>query len=112
MSIAYQVTGTGVLDFVVSAALSFPIDLLWDDPGFVRFANRLGHFSRTVWCEHRGMGASGGNFSDQLIEDIADGDLTAVLDAAGCEQVVLLGMSGGGARPFGMQRRILSGSGP
>ncbi len=96
-SIAYQVTGAGGLDFVVSSALSFPIDLLWEDPGFVRFARRLGRFSRTVWCEYRGMGASGGNFRDQLAEDVADADLTAVLDAAGCAQVVLLGMSGGGA---------------
>jgi class 3 adenylate cyclase/pimeloyl-ACP methyl ester carboxylesterase len=97
VSIAYQVTGTGALDFVVSSALSFPIDLLWEDSGFVRLAKRLGRFSRTVWCEYRGMGASGGSFQDGLIEEIADADLTAVLDAAGCERVVLLGMSGGGA---------------
>jgi class 3 adenylate cyclase/pimeloyl-ACP methyl ester carboxylesterase len=97
VSIAYQVTGTGALDFVVSSALSFPIDLLWEDPGFVRFAKRLGHFTRTIWCEYRGMGASGGNFQDGLAEETADADLTAVLDAASCERVVLLGMSGGGA---------------
>src|SRR5271167_2714719 len=97
VSVAYQVTGTGELDFVVSSALSFPIDLLWEDPGFVRFAKRLGHFTRTIWCEYRGMGASGGNFQDGLAEETADADLTAMLDAASIERVVLLGMSGGGA---------------
>ncbi len=97
VSIAYQVTGTGTLDFVVSSALSFPIDLLWEDPGFVRFAKRLGHFTRTIWCEYRGMGASGGSFQDGLAEETADADLTAVLDAVNSERVVLLGTSGGGA---------------
>jgi len=97
VSVAYQVTGTGELDFVVSSALSFPIDLLWEDPGFVRFAKRLGHFTRTIWCEFRGMGASGGDFEDGLAEETADADLTALLDAARFERVVLFGTSGGGA---------------
>ena len=97
VSIAYQVTGTGAVDFVVSSALSFPIDLLWEDPGFVRFAKRLGRFTRTAWCEYRGMGASGGNFHDGLVEETADADLTAVLDTIGFERVVLFGTSGGGA---------------
>jgi len=96
VSIAYQVTGDGPLDLMFVRASTFPIDLLWDDPSFLRVARRLGGFSRTVWFEARGMGASGGNFEDRFDEEIADGDLTAVLDAAGCERVVLVATSYGG----------------
>jgi class 3 adenylate cyclase len=97
VSIAYQVTGEGPLDLVFLAGLSFPIDLWWEDPGCRRFAKRLGGFSRTVWCEGRGTGASGGDYLDGLVEEIADGDLTAVLDTVGCKRVVLLGVGNAGA---------------
>jgi class 3 adenylate cyclase len=96
VSIAYQVTGDGPLDLVFLPASTFPIDLLWDEPSFVRVARRLRGFSRTVWCEARGMGASGGDFHDRFVEEIVDADLTAVLDAVGCERVVLVGTSYGG----------------
>jgi len=96
VSIAYQVTGDGPLDLVFLPASPSPIDLLWDEPNFVRLARRLGGFSRTVWCEARGMGASGGNYQDRFVDEIVDADITAVLNAVGCEQVVLLGTSYGG----------------
>jgi class 3 adenylate cyclase len=95
-SIAYQVTGDGPLDLVFLQASTFPIDLLWDEPSFARVARRLRGVSRTVWCEARGMGASGGNFQDRFVEEIVDADLTAVLDAVGSERVVLVGTSYGG----------------
>ena len=73
------------------------IDLLWEDPGFAHFVKRLRGFSRSVWCEGRGLGASGGDLFDAFVGEVADADATAVLDAAGCEQVVLVGAGGGGA---------------
>jgi len=91
VSISYQVNGDGPPDLVFSPTSGFLIDLYWDEPGFVRFARRLGKFSRAVWWEGRGNGASGGNISDRVVEEIVDGDLTAVLDAARCERVVLVG---------------------
>jgi class 3 adenylate cyclase len=96
VSIAYQVTGDGPLDLVFPAAMTLPVDLFWEEPSFVRAARRLGGFSRTVWCEGRGMGASGGDFLDRFVEGIVDADLTVVLDAVGCERVVLVGTSFGG----------------
>jgi class 3 adenylate cyclase/pimeloyl-ACP methyl ester carboxylesterase len=96
VSIAYQITGDGPLDLVFLQASTFPIDLLWDEPSFVRVARRLRGFSRTVWCEARGMGASGGNFEDRFVDEIVNGDLTAVLDAVGRGQVVLVATSYGG----------------
>jgi class 3 adenylate cyclase len=98
VSIAYQVTGDGPLDLVFPPAWGFPLDLYWDEPGFVRLARRLGRFSRTVWCEGRGIGATGGTVEDRVVEEIVDRDLTAVLDAAGCERVVLFGGDPDGIR--------------
>jgi pimeloyl-ACP methyl ester carboxylesterase len=97
VSIAYQLTGDGPLDLVLPQASTVPIDLHWEEPSFVRFARRLGGFSRTVWCEGRGRGASGGDFRDRFVEEIVDADLTVVLDAVGCERVVLVGTGYGGA---------------
>lgn len=93
VSIAYQAIGDGPPDLVFSPDPGFLIDLYWDEPGFVRLARRLGRFSRAVWCEGRGSGASGGNVHDRVVEETVDGDLTAVLDDAGCERVVLVGGS-------------------
>jgi class 3 adenylate cyclase len=96
VSVAYQVMGDGPLDLVFPPTNSSPIDLVWDAPSFVRVARRLRGFSRTVWCEARGIGASGGSFQDRFIDEIVDADLTAVLDAVGCDRVVLVGPSEGG----------------
>jgi len=96
VSIAYQVVGEGPLDLVFLPAHVIPIDLSWDEPGFVRLAKRVRGFSRTLWCELRGIGASGGDFLDGFVEEIADADLTAVLDAGARETVVLFGTGAGG----------------
>ncbi len=101
VSIAYQVTGDGPVDVLFGASHGIPIDLLWEEPSFVRFAKRLGGFSRTVWYEARGLGASGGDFLDLSVEEPVRPDLTAVLDAAGCERVVLVGNALAG--PFVIQ---------
>jgi class 3 adenylate cyclase len=91
VSIAYQVTGAGSLDLVFPPAMTAPIDMFWDEPGFVRLARRLGSFSRSVWCDGRGIGAS-----DGVVDEVVDADLTAVLDAVGCQQVVLVGWNQAG----------------
>ena len=54
-NLAYQVSGHGQLDLVF-VSLALPIDLLLEDPGFVRVRRRLGSFSRTLWFDPRGMG--------------------------------------------------------
>lgn len=97
VSVAYQVTGDGPLDLVFPPAMNIPIDLFWDEPSLVRVARRLGRFSRTVWCDGRGVGASSGNFLDSEVAEIVDADLTAVLDTVECERVVLVGWNQAGS---------------
>jgi hypothetical protein len=47
------VCGEGPLE-VVFVHGGIPIDLLSEDPGFLRVRSRLGTFSRTVWFDARG----------------------------------------------------------
>jgi class 3 adenylate cyclase/pimeloyl-ACP methyl ester carboxylesterase len=94
-NLAYQVSGDGPLDLVF-VHVGPPIDLLSEDPGFIRVRRRLGTFSRTVWFDHRGMGSSEGDYRDSTAGDIFDADLIAVLDAVGFQNpaFVVEGSSG------------------
>jgi class 3 adenylate cyclase len=67
-----------------------------EDPGFVRLRRRLGTFSRTVWFDVRGIGASEGDTSDYFRGHSFNADLTAVLDAVGFERPALVAESGSG----------------
>jgi pimeloyl-ACP methyl ester carboxylesterase len=96
VSIAYQVSGDGARDLLFRSGMGFPIDLFWDEPGFVRFAKRLGGFTRVVMVDFRGVGASGGDLRDSVVEEIGESDVTSVLDAVGCQRVVLFGTGLGG----------------
>jgi pimeloyl-ACP methyl ester carboxylesterase len=93
-NLAYQISGDGPLELVFVPA-AVPIDLLSDDPGFLRFRRRLETFSHTVWFDTRGMGASEGDPLASLVGDISDTDLTAVLDAVGFERPAVAGMDAG-----------------
>jgi pimeloyl-ACP methyl ester carboxylesterase len=91
------VSGDGPLDLVFLVGGPFPIDLLSEDPGFIRVRKRLGAFSRTVWSDRRGLGASEGDPRDSLAGEIFDADLTAVLDAVGFERPAMVGTGESGA---------------
>jgi class 3 adenylate cyclase len=97
-SLAYQVSGDGPIDLVVPGGGSIPIDLMWDDPGFIGLAKRFGAFSRTIWFESRGLGASEGEFLDAFLGEVFDADLAAVLEAVGCQRAALAGEGGAGGR--------------
>jgi class 3 adenylate cyclase len=87
--LAYQVSGEGPLNLVFVRDEAMPLDLMWDDPWFLRLSKRLGAFSRTVWFEPRGVGASEGDFGAFVTSRPAD--VLAVLDAAvGSEPVTLV----------------------
>jgi class 3 adenylate cyclase len=90
--IGYQVVGAGPPDVLATKPTFFPIDLMWDEPRFARFLNGLSSFSRHIWFDPRGMGASDpiAQLEGHLIESAVD-DMIAVLDDLGCERVVVLG---------------------
>jgi class 3 adenylate cyclase len=92
-NLAYQVSGEGPIDLVWMHGTAVPIDLMWDNPGFSRMGQRVGRFSRTIWPEHRGIGASGGDPVQTTRGDYFVQDLTAVLDDVGCERVVVVAAS-------------------
>lgn len=90
--LAYQIAGKGPLDLIISHGLALPVDLLWDDPDLVRISRRLGAFSRTIWCEPRGVGASEGAFAKVSdVGEVSDQDYLAILDDAGVERGVFVG---------------------
>jgi class 3 adenylate cyclase len=90
-NLAYQVCGNGPVDLVFVHGTAIPIDLLSDDPGFVRLRRRLGTFSRCVWFDRRGRGASEGDSRDSRVGEIIEADLIAVLDAVGFGQSAVVG---------------------
>jgi class 3 adenylate cyclase len=98
--IGYQVVGTGPPD-VLATKTFLPVDLMWDEPRFVRFLNGLSSFSRHIWFDPRGMGSSDpiAPVEGRLLESIVD-DMIVVLDELGCERAVVLGAIGQPALRF------------
>ncbi len=92
--VAYQVVGDGPVDVLVSRATYFPIDMMWEQPRLLKFLNRLSKFSRHIWFDPRGTGASDASHHDEdrLLETVVD-DMVAVLDAVGCQQAALLALA-------------------
>ena len=95
-NLAYQVSGAGPLETVLMLG-GIPVDLSAEEPGLVRLRKRIAGFSRTVWFDARGRGASEGEPRDAIVEEVFAADLTAVLNAVGFERPVLvMGGEGGG----------------
>jgi class 3 adenylate cyclase/pimeloyl-ACP methyl ester carboxylesterase len=97
VSLAYQVLGDGPLDLLWGTTGAFAYDLLWDEPSFAHLARRLAGFSRTIWLSPRGIGASGGHWSQEFGGTNVN-DLSAVLDDCQCQRVTLVGPGPGGQR--------------
>jgi class 3 adenylate cyclase len=94
--VAYQVVGHGPPDVVYVPGLTH-VELLWDDPVWAAFLERLASFSRLILFDRRGTGASD-SMSDTGMptwEAWAD-DVGAVLDAAGSERPVMFAENDGG----------------
>ncbi|MGI9520024.1 MAG: adenylate/guanylate cyclase domain-containing protein [Hyphomicrobiaceae bacterium] len=96
VSVAYQVIGDGPIDLVYAPGFISHLDHEWDEPRWARFLNELGSFARLIKFDKRGTGLSdrsgGLPDMDQRVDDIR-----AVMDAAGSDNAVLLGVSEGGA---------------
>ncbi len=95
ISIAYQVVGDGPVDLVVSPGFISHLDLQWADPGISSVLTRLASFSRLILYDKPGTGLSDPIRRLPTLEERV-ADLEAVLDAAGSERAVLIGVSEGG----------------
>src|SRR6478672_3785703 len=82
--VAYQVVGDGPIDVLVTRPMTFPVDLMWEEPRIASFLNRLSLFCRHIWFDPRGTGASDSILLEEgrLVESLVD-DMVAVLDAVG-----------------------------
>jgi class 3 adenylate cyclase len=97
-NIAYQVSGEGPLDLVFVHDGAIPLDLLSEDPGFFRIRKRLESFSRTLWVDRRGTGASEGHPHEGMPGEDSDADFIAVIDAAAFDRPVLAAEGTSGLR--------------
>jgi pimeloyl-ACP methyl ester carboxylesterase len=96
-NIAYQVVGEGPLDLVYVPGFVSNVELMWEEPGYAAFLDRLATFSRLIIFDKRGTGLSDPVSNDALptLEERMD-DVRAVMDAVGSERAALLGHSEGG----------------
>ncbi len=95
--IGYQVWGSGPVDLLeFNSGLMISIDETIDEPNWLRYTSRLAGFCRLVRFDAAGLG-----LSDPLAPGTAPSiegwgrDALAVMDAAGCENPVVLGQLGG-----------------
>ena len=58
VNIAYQVVGEGPVDLLYAAGWVTNLEVMWEDPGFARFLNRLASFTRLICFDKRGIGLS------------------------------------------------------
>ncbi|MGZ5292103.1 MAG: alpha/beta fold hydrolase [Actinomycetota bacterium] len=97
VNIAYQVVGDGPSDLVYVPGWVSNIDLMWDDPSYARFLDRLASFSRLILFDKRGTGLSDPvAFADLPTLEQRMDDVRAVMDAVGSERAALIGHSEGG----------------
>jgi pimeloyl-ACP methyl ester carboxylesterase len=96
ISIAYQVQGEGAADLLIVPGLVSHVESFHDLPGYGRLLARLGRFARVITFDKRGNGLSDRVVEAPSLYERMD-DVRAVLDAAGSQQAVVLGVSEGSA---------------
>ena len=96
VSIAYQVVGDAPVDLIWVPGWLSHLDLLWLDPSYARFVERLARFSRVILFDKRGTGLSDPVAPEVSFDDRVE-DISAVLDAAGSREAFVMGFSEGAA---------------
>ena len=97
VNIAYQITGEGApLDLVLAPGTLSHLAFMWNEPRIVQMIERFSRFSRLIRFDKRGTGMSDRVTDAATLEERAD-DIRAVMDAAGSEHAVILGISEGGS---------------
>jgi pimeloyl-ACP methyl ester carboxylesterase/DNA-binding CsgD family transcriptional regulator len=93
--VAYQVTGVGLIDLMLTPGFISHLDLQWESVAYRRFVRQLAGLARVIRYDKRGTGLSDPVAAVPTLEQRVD-DLCAVLDAAGSARAVVLGYSEGG----------------
>ena len=87
VSIAFQVFGEGPRDLIFVPSWVSQIELVWEQPRFVRLIERLASFSRVILFDRRGSGLSD-RVEPGPLEAQVD-DVRAVMRAAGSRRAVV-----------------------
>jgi len=97
VNIAYQVVGNGPVDIVFVMGWVSHLEYFWKHYLFASFLNSLASFSRLILFDKRGTGLSDRVPNNELptLEQRME-DVHAVMDAAGSDSAVLIGVSEGG----------------
>ena len=97
VNIAFQVIGSGPVDIVFVMGWVSHLEYFWREPSFDRFLRRLASMGRLIVFDKRGTGLSDPVPLRELpaLDERLD-DVRAVMEAAGSEHAVLLGVSEGG----------------
>jgi pimeloyl-ACP methyl ester carboxylesterase/DNA-binding winged helix-turn-helix (wHTH) protein len=97
VNIAYQVVGSGPIDLVFVMGWVSHLEYFWRESAFAAFLTRLASMGRLILFDKRGTGLSDPVPVSQLptLDERLD-DVRAVMDAAGSDRAVLLGVSEGG----------------
>jgi len=88
VAIAYQIAGSGPLDFVFVRGTLADLLAAWDQPLFVDHVEGLARSGRVLLFDKRGSGLSDPVRQVPTLETRTD-DIRAVMDAAGSERAVL-----------------------
>jgi pimeloyl-ACP methyl ester carboxylesterase/DNA-binding CsgD family transcriptional regulator len=93
--IAYQVVGNSPLDLVYIPGWISHVEYNWEHPLYAHYLNRLASFSRLIVFDKRGTGLSDPVKELPTLEQRMD-DISAVMEAVGSKQAVIMGASEGG----------------
>ena len=96
--IAYQLVGDGPIDLILVHGWVCTFQPGWENPRLAGFYRRLASMGRLILFDKRGTGLSD-RVSPENLPDLETrmDDLRAVMDDAGSERAVVLGISEGGA---------------
>jgi class 3 adenylate cyclase/pimeloyl-ACP methyl ester carboxylesterase len=93
--IAYQVIGSGPHDLIIIPGFISHLEHMWEEPGIVRFFERLASFSRVIVFDKRGTGLSDRGSKAPTLEERME-DVKAVMGAVHSKRAALFGASEGG----------------
>jgi pimeloyl-ACP methyl ester carboxylesterase len=96
VNVAYQVTGDGPLDLVLTMGWVSHLEQMWAEPSCAHFLARLASRARLIVFDASGTGLSD-KLQDAPTAERRMQDIRSVMDAVDSREAVLFGVSDGGA---------------